>query len=854
MSKEELYETFVARKKLLDELLKTTKDNTGKKSIQHIILLGARGIGKTHMLQMIENKVADSTQLRSNWITVKIPEEQYGVFSLVDFFKYILEVILNSSQLENTHSGTYKEELEKIKPHKKKEALDKLVSILKDISKKENRQFLLLVDNIDKILTEKIAPEEEQEYFRSILMTEKFMMIIGTSTTVFEEIASYDKAFFRFFKTIHLKNLTDKEVEQLLLRRAELDGAVDRIKLNENRTKIRAITDLTGGYPRLVLMLYEILEDKPLLDVLKTFNRLLDNLTPYYQHRMADLSPQQQKIIDEIMLSEGIASPTDIARKVGWKQTIVTSQFKRLKDINILQVREGETKKRKSYYDISDRLFVIWYQMRYLGVLREHIEYIVTFLKIWYDFEELKDKISRYSDQYQLHYSLGDISVSYDYIRSISIMNCAIEDAAENEKIYIKQIKRYMNIGKIDDALKEAKELLKIHKNRHDRKFIARDYGIIGSIHNIHGEFEKARTYHIKALKIYEKINNKEGIAQELKSIGLAYQMQNEMIKAIEYHQKAVKIYQDIDNEIGIAQSFSNIGMIYQIQDNLKRAADYHQRALKIHEKNNNRKGVAEESTLIGIVHVKQGDLKNALKYHKKALKIYGKEDKEIDVKIRMAIDYNNIGYIYTMKSDLKNAIEYHQKALKIYETIDFKAGVANTLTLIGMIYQLREELEKALEYYNNSIKFFKNTKNHLKYNLFIKNKIDVLLKLATKNNKEKNTGEAIENIKKLSKCLKETKDEETIKMIGSELFNLLIDSEYDFVITILETLEKEHKEVVETCTPFTLSAKYLKTKDASIFEDKNSLLVDATKKVLETVEKEKKEKSKQISQKKPQN
>ena len=127
------------------------------------------------------------------------------------------------------------------------------------------------------------------------------------------------------------------------------------VEENENRTKIRAITDLTGGYPRLVLMLYEILEDKPLLDVLKTFNRLLDNLTPYYQHRMADLSPQQQKIIDEIMLSEGIASPTDIARKVGWKQTIVTSQFKRLKDINILQVREGFVNAYLSEVSIEDK-------------------------------------------------------------------------------------------------------------------------------------------------------------------------------------------------------------------------------------------------------------------------------------------------------------------------------------------------------------------------------------------------------------------------------------------------------------------------------------------------------------------
>ncbi len=809
MSKEELYDTFVARGKLLDELLKTTKDNTGQKSIQHIILLGARGIGKTHMLQMIENRVADSTQLRNNWITVKIPEEQYGVFSLIDFFKYILEVILNSSQLENTQSTIYKEELEKIVMHKKKDALDKLVSILKDISKKENRQFLLLVDNIDKILTEKIADEKEREYFRSVLMTEKFMMIIGTSTTVFEEITSYDKAFFRFFKTIHLKNLTDKEVEELLIKRAELDGAVDRIKLNENRTKIRAITDLTGGYPRLVLMLYEILEDKPLLDVLKTFNRLLDNLTPYYQHRMADLSPQQQKIIDEVMLSEGVASPTDIARKVGWKQTVVTSQFKRLKDVNILQVREGETRKRKSYYDISDRLFVIWYQMRYLGVLRERIEYIVTFLKIWYDFEELKDKISRYSDKYQQYYSIGDISMSYDYAKSISIMNCAIANATESEKICIEQIMRYMDIGKFEEALKEAKILLKMHEETGDEKFLARDYTIITMIYLNKMDTKNVMKYAQKALKIYEKINDKKGIASQLGSMAQIFSIgQDDTKKAMECAQKALKIYEEINDKKGIASQLGSMAQMLSIeQDDTENAMEHAQKALKIYEEINDKKGIASQlGSMAQILSLKQ--------------------------------------------CDMKKAMNYARKALKIYEEINDTEGIALQFIVIGIISERQNDMRNAMKNYNLSLKILKDVRSYGIHSLIMGELIKRFLELAIKNNREINIGNAIENIKKLSKCLNETKDEETMKIIASALFNLLVDSEYDFVITILETLQKEHKEIINIYVPFMMSAKYLKTKDSSIFEDKNSLVVDAVKKILEAVENEKKEKTKQVLQK----
>lgn len=138
MDKKELYNTFVAREKLLVELLETIKDNTVKKSIQHIILLGARGIGKTHMLRIIENKVSDLHHLQSKWVTVNVPEEQYGVFGLIDFFEYILKIIFHSSQLEKVDENTYRKELQYIEQNKNKESLDKIVSIFKDISQKEN--------------------------------------------------------------------------------------------------------------------------------------------------------------------------------------------------------------------------------------------------------------------------------------------------------------------------------------------------------------------------------------------------------------------------------------------------------------------------------------------------------------------------------------------------------------------------------------------------------------------------------------------------------------------------------------------------------------------------------------------
>ena len=755
MDKDELYYTFVAREKLLQELLETIEDNTGKKSIQHIILLGARGIGKTHMLRIMENKVLDSHSLQSKWITVNVPEEQYGVFGLMDFFEYILKIIFHSSQLEKTNRDTYRKELEEIEQHKNKESLDKIVSILKDISQKENKQFLLLIDNIDKILAEKIREEKELEYLRSVLMTDNFSMIVGTSTSIFEEIALYDKAFFRFFKTIHLQNLNNKDVERLLLKRAKFDRIDDKIKLDENKNKIKAITDLTGGYPRLILMLYEIIEDKPLLDVLKTFNRLLDNLTPYYKHRMDDLAPQQQKIIDTIMLSDGVASPTDVAKMTGWKPNVITSQFKRLKDLNILQIKESqELKKKKTIYEISDRLFVIWYQMRYLGVFRRRIEYIVTFLKIWYDLGELKDKISSYASQYQHHYSMGNFSESYGYARSISIMSNAITEVSEKEKIISKQIKRYMDVGKFEDALKELTDLLTIHNESGNREGMASDYGNMGNVYQTQGDLKKALEHHEKSLEIHEDIGNKQGMAVQLGNMGIVYQIHGDLKKALEHYEKSLEIHEDIGNKQGIASDYGNMGIVYQIQGDLKKALEHHEKSLEIHEDIGNKQGIAS--------------------------------------------DYGNMGIVYKIQGDLKKALEHYGKALEIIKEIGDK----------------------------------------LNYNIINNNKINLLLISAKTHNTKQNTGLAVEDIEAIATSLKETKNDDTMKIIVSSVFELLKDSEYDFAITIMEILQKEHKDVFEICEPFLISAKYLKTNDSGILENTSSIILEGVKKILESVEK----------------
>jgi len=149
---------------------------------------------------------------------------------------------------------------------------------------------------------------------------------------------------------------------------------------------------------------------------------------------------------------------------------------------------------------------------------------------------------------------------------------------------------------------------------------------------------------------------------------------------------------------------------------------------------------------------------------------------------------------------------------------------------------------EKSLQHYEKALKIYKEIGEKLNYNITNNNKIGLLLESAITHNKEKNAGKALENLKEIVESLKETKNEDTIKIIVFAIFDLLNNSEYDFAITIIEILQKEHKDIFEICEPFMISAKYLKTKDPGILEDTSSIILKGVKKILEAVKKHKNE------------
>src|SRR5215468_4376068 len=92
MPESEVKETFVARERLLEDLVELIKGQPDGAGVQHAVIIAPRGIGKTTILLMVKFAIKDRG-LANQWQPVKFPEESYGVYDLADLWLETLYLI-----------------------------------------------------------------------------------------------------------------------------------------------------------------------------------------------------------------------------------------------------------------------------------------------------------------------------------------------------------------------------------------------------------------------------------------------------------------------------------------------------------------------------------------------------------------------------------------------------------------------------------------------------------------------------------------------------------------------------------------------------------------------------------------
>ena len=372
IDKDDLKEISVGRDELVQDCIKRIKNSVHRKSTRQVLFLGPRGIGKSHTLLRIFHGLSNSNEVT----VIRLAEEEYSISDLDDLCQRILEV------LEIPYHG--------------KDVTAYCRNKLNEL-KNDGRPAVLFVENLQ-LLFDQISSDLGK--LRSIIQSDQSLCIVGSALTYFDLISSPDTPFYKFFDVRYLQGLTEEQVFELILKRLVLSKKESLVKsLEEHPGRMGGIQLLTGGNPRLIHILAEIIVQKNSLeDLERNFLSLLDQLTPFYQALMETMPREQRKIFDMIALSEGPLSPTEIAKRLNVsKPAIVVAQLRRLQKNGLVE-NVKFSNKRGTRYQIVERLYRIWRELRSTRGASK-VKLFVDFMKLWYSKEELMDELENTYDE-----------------------------------------------------------------------------------------------------------------------------------------------------------------------------------------------------------------------------------------------------------------------------------------------------------------------------------------------------------------------------------------------------------------------------------------------------------------------
>ena len=371
MSEEILRKLFVGREKQLESLVKEIGNAAKNKTPRFYLLVGPRGIGKSHFLTLLYYEI--NNKFPSLLIPVKLAEEEYSVYRASDLFLRILE--------------EYKEDTSDILSlEQEDEILHAAVDKLNQISKQDGKRFIIFVENLHELF--KQLEKEELHKLRSIFQKNDIFSVVATAPLFFPSLSGHDEPFYNFFHIQHLKEFSYNEIKELMQKIAETeDGEEFFEKYEKYEERIHGMVHLTGGSPRLVFLFYEMITGGEIENIENAFFKVIDEHTPFYQEIFQMLTGQQRRIFDVLISFGETATPKQISEKARIKLQTVNTQLRRLEtDGYVISRPMG----RHTKYEVRERLFRLWREMRQpFG--RKRVSILLDFLQLWYTVDERKD-------------------------------------------------------------------------------------------------------------------------------------------------------------------------------------------------------------------------------------------------------------------------------------------------------------------------------------------------------------------------------------------------------------------------------------------------------------------------------
>ena len=376
-SDEEVKEQFVVRKHELDIVLEVLRGNIDSPSCQHVLVVAPRGRGKTMLLTRIAAELNTNHELSECLLPVRFMEESHEIFSLADFW---LDTLFYLSRESAKHDSVLAEELQEahadLTNRWQEEALaDRVRAAVLEAANRLGKKLVLMVENL-----QALCGNVDKDFgwkLRGALQLEPQIMLLATATSRFESLEDAEQPFFELFRILDLKPLATEECRRLW-QIVSGDAVSER--------EIRPLEILTGGSPRLLVIVAEFARHRSLRQLMEELVELIDEHTEYFRGHLEVLAKGERRVYISVIDLWQPSSTGEIAMRARMDVRPVSTLLGRLVERGAV-IAEGSGKKRR--YAAAERLYSIYYKLRRERDEAAVVENLIRFMVAFYGMGEL---------------------------------------------------------------------------------------------------------------------------------------------------------------------------------------------------------------------------------------------------------------------------------------------------------------------------------------------------------------------------------------------------------------------------------------------------------------------------------
>lgn len=317
----------------------------------HWLVTGQRGAGKSFFLRYAQIRVPKEFQ-DGRVRFVLLPEELRNVRAPHDLLDEIRRM-LEAAHGDHGRPAMWRTE----NPENSwKESLEKLLAAFAE------PLLIVGIENFAQLFDKVFIDDVAVSLLRKLMEHEARILILATAVDgSFDD--DYGNRFYHQFEKRPLPGWDSQAHRRYLQERANLTG---RSLTPEQLARIDAYSRYTGGNARIAAILAAaILDEQDIVEAGSDLNAAIDRISDYYR-ALLDALPKNSEILFDALIRGGEpCSQTQLAERVGARQSDISQAFARLLEIGYLNANRPRGQK-ETRYQVADRLFAEWYRMRYL--------------------------------------------------------------------------------------------------------------------------------------------------------------------------------------------------------------------------------------------------------------------------------------------------------------------------------------------------------------------------------------------------------------------------------------------------------------------------------------------------------